>query len=296
MREVRLDEPLVARLYERGHAHRWGVRLDRFSAALAASVSKAFPAGCPRADQLERYLMGLHLEDMALSCACADGHEGAWEHFIREYRPALYRAADAIDHTGRARELADGLYGELFGLTVRDGERQSLFRYFHGRSTLATWLRAVLAQRHVDRVRAVRKLHPLPPEDHATSSPAVRSDLEVDRTRFQAAMRAAIGAATQRLEPRDRLRLACYYAHGLTLAHIGRGLGEHEATVSRNLARTRRALRRDVERQLRHEHGMGDSAIEECFALVVDDAGHLDLAEVLSESSVRKNAVNDRST
>ena len=30
------------------------------------------------------------------------------------------------------------------------GERRSLFRYFQGRSSLATWLRAVLAQRYVD--------------------------------------------------------------------------------------------------------------------------------------------------
>ena len=36
----------------------------------------------------------------------------------------------------------------------RAGERQSLFRYFHGRSSLTTWLRAVLAQRHVDRLRS----------------------------------------------------------------------------------------------------------------------------------------------
>ena len=75
-----------------------------------------------------------------------------------EYRPVLYRAADALDRHGGAREVADSLYAELFGIKNASGERQSLFRYFQGRSSLATWLRAVLAQRYVDRLRAQRRL------------------------------------------------------------------------------------------------------------------------------------------
>ena len=44
----------------------------------------------------------------------------------------------------------------------RDGERQSLLRYFHGRSSLGTWLRALLAQRQVDRIRQTLRLDSLP--------------------------------------------------------------------------------------------------------------------------------------
>ena len=71
-----------------------------------------------------------------------------------EYRPVLYRAADALDRSGGAREVADSLYAELYGIKDAPGERRSLFHYFQGRSSLATWLRAVLAQRYVDRLRA----------------------------------------------------------------------------------------------------------------------------------------------
>ena len=53
-----------------------------------------------------------------------------------------------------------------------------------------------------------------------------------------------------RLSDRDRLRLAWYYQQGMTLAQIGRLCHEHEATVSRHLSRTRKALRVDVEAQL----------------------------------------------
>src|SRR5471032_2333407 len=115
--------------------------MRRFADALDASAER----GCADRDSraLERCLSALHLEDLALACACAAGDEGAWEHFVLEHRPLLYRAADAIDPGGGARELADSLYADLFGLRDREGERQSLFRYFHGRSRLSTWLRAV---------------------------------------------------------------------------------------------------------------------------------------------------------
>ena len=106
---------VIERLHRSAHADRWGVPLDRFGAALERSAGKAFPVA-PAPRELERYLGSLHLEDVALACACASGHDGAWEHFVREHRPLLYKAADAIDPTGGSHELADSLYGELFGL------------------------------------------------------------------------------------------------------------------------------------------------------------------------------------
>ena len=167
-----ISQKLAEELYRSAHANRWGIPVERFAAALQVSVDRAAPADAGR------YLRGLHLEDLALACACADGDERAWEHFVREQRPVLYRAADALDPSGGAREAADSIYAELYGLPRasgstrestggrgRDGERQSLFRYYHGRSSLKTWLRAVLAQRHVDGIRAVRRLDPLPEED-----------------------------------------------------------------------------------------------------------------------------------
>ena len=163
------DREMVERLYRKAQADRWSLPIDAFAVALEASARKAFaaapgetPPSAVDGRQLERYLDSLHVEDLALACACARGSELAWEHFIREFRPGLYRAADAIDPSGGSRDLADSLYGELFGLDVRDGERRSHFRYFHGRSSLATWLRAVLSQRHIDRLRSVRRHDPLP--------------------------------------------------------------------------------------------------------------------------------------
>ena len=238
-------------------------------------------------------------EDVELARACAEGDEQAWERFVLTYRPILYRAADALDPSGGAREIADSLYAELFGLRERDGERLSLFRYFQGRSSLATWLRAVLAQRFVDRVRAGRRVESLPDDEVATSAatPAVEL-IDPERPRRLALMQQALTRAIGGLESRDRLRFACYYAQDLTLAQTGTLLGEHEATCSRQLARTRKALRADVERQL-HADGLDAGAIAECAAALSEDAGPLDIKELLgrpsASSGLRKESPADRS-
>jgi RNA polymerase sigma-70 factor (ECF subfamily) len=274
----RLPESTVAHLHRKARADRWAVAVGDFAAVLERSIGKAF-AGEPDARETERYLSGLHLEDLALACACASGHDGAWEHFVQEHRPVLYKAADAIDPSGGARELADALYGELFGLTERDGMRRSLFEYFHGRSSLSTWLRAVLAQRHVDRVRNVRRYESLPDED---DSVLARSDTGRRLSSgYVELMRRMVTAVVARLAPKDRLRLAYYYAHELTLAQIGRALGEHEATVSRNIARVRREIRAGVEAGLRDVEHMSAAKIEECFAAVLEDVGSLDVSDLL---------------
>jgi RNA polymerase sigma factor (sigma-70 family) len=290
-----IDEKLGERLYRQAKGARRRVSISRFTQALESSAERAFGGPSRDARELERYLVSLHLEDLALACACADGDEDAWEHFVREQRPLLYRAADALDPGGGARDLADSLYADLFGLSSRAGERQSLFRYFHGRSSLTTWLRAVLAQRYVDRLRTNRRLEALPDEESSAALPAPARPIEPDRDRYLGLIRQALERAMASLAARDRLRLACYYAQQLTLAQTGRMLGEHEATASRQLARTRRAIRDAVERHLRMV-GLSDAEITQCFQCVTEDAGPLDLRDLLDVGSGGKKSTLDRST
>ncbi len=294
-----IDEALVRQLHARARADRWPVPVARFAETLVASARKRFEGVEPTPADLEFYLSGLHLEDLALACACAEGDEAAWEHFVREFRPTLYRTADALDPSGGVRELADGLYADLFGLTERDGARQSLFRYFHGRSSLATWLRAVLSQRRIDRLRVARREDVLPEDDGPTPIRDRQSPPDPERDRDTEAMRGALERTIASLPPDDRLRLRCYYGQGLTLAAIGRLFGEHEGTASRHLTRIRRGVRDEVERRLRDEAGLSDAAIVRCVASVVADAGPLDLSALLGadedEPGARKKSPAARS-
>jgi RNA polymerase sigma factor (sigma-70 family) len=281
-----LDDALVERLYATAKADRWSLPVAQFRAALEASVARAFGGRTPAAREVERYLTALHLEDLGLAWACAAGSEAAWDHVVLEYRPILYRSADALDASGSAREVADSLYGELFG--------RSLFRYFHGRSSLATWLRSVLAQRFVDWTRSRKRLDPLPVEESAAELSAPPAP-DPDVAGYRQLMQRALGDAVGRLAPRDRMRLGCYYAQQLTLAEIGRLLGEHEATVSRQLAKARRTIREDVERTLRAEAGLADEAIARCFEVAVEDAGELDLSRTFGSTEGGKKTLPERS-
>jgi len=133
-------------------------------------------------------------------------------------------------------------------------------------------------------------LDPLP-DDAEVASPAKppEPDRTGDAVRFERALSETVSA----LDARDRLRLGCYYAQELTLAQTGRVLRESEATASRQLARTRRAIREDVERRLRAE-GLDEAHIAQCFAEVADDVGTLDLSKMLGETA-RKKTEPDRS-
>jgi RNA polymerase sigma-70 factor (ECF subfamily) len=286
---------LALRLHARAGASRWGLSPEAFATALSASARRAFGDRQPVPYELERFLLSLNLADLALACACAEGHGSAWDHLMAAYRPALYRMADHLDGTGGARELADAIWADLYGIAGNPGSRRSLLTSFHGRSTLATWLRSVLAQRHVDRFRTRRRERALPEDDAPAAIPAAQSTPDPERSRHVSLMRQGLSAALADVAPRERLRLRCYYAEGLTLAETGRVTGEHEATVSRQLARTRGVLRAALERFLASTAGLDSRQIAECFASLTADAGPLDLTDMLGGGDGRKKRPVDRS-
>jgi predicted DNA-binding protein YlxM (UPF0122 family) len=112
------------------------------------------------------------------------------------------------------------------------------------------------------------------------------------RAELVALFRRTLEVALGLLDPRDKERLRMYYAAEQTLAEIGRQLSEHESSVSRNLERTRRALRNDVEQALRTitdsvngarpGAGLSDEQIALCFEYAAEDAP-IDLDQLLPE-------------
>ena len=264
----------------------WNLTLEQFTAALERSVARRFPHSRASTKAIEQYLEALHASDLALALACGAGNAVAWDLFVAQFRPELYRAAQAIVGRGTgdadARDLADSLYAELYGLRESEGNRKSLFEYFHGRSKLATWLRAVLAQRYVDEIRRARRTEPLEnesgePRDGVEASaadahaPSVNLPLDAGRAKYLAILQAILTTTIGALDARDRLRLAYYYTDDRTLAEIGKLLGEHEATVSRKLDRTRREVRERVQALLRDEKKMSAEQVRLCCEYARDE-------------------------
>jgi RNA polymerase sigma-70 factor len=305
---------LVEWLHARANAARWGLSRERFEIALERSIGKRLATGALTPSSLEEYLAALHLEDLALASACADGCEGAWEHFYATYRNYLRAAGAAILRRGAdsaaACELADSLFADLYGLGTGKSAPRSLFRYFHGRSSLKTWLRAVLAQRHIDSLRAGRRFEELPEDDAPDAlrktPPGPQLPLaDPHRRRYVALFTRALGAAFECLEPPEKERLRLYYSEEKTLAEIGRLLGEHESSVSRHLDRTRRDLRERVENFLRNgfaaangssaQPGLSDAEIALCFEYCAEDAP-IDLEKFLPRSKPTGPAAGKRTS
>src|SRR5215467_5999648 len=155
----------IQQLFLETPSDHWHLSFQSFCAALNRGAVKRFGDKPPSIERIQEYFATLHVRDLALACACADGSENAWNDFIGEYRCYLRMAAAAIlrhpPDDPMATELADSLFADLYGISGSKAGGRSLFRYFHGRSSLKTWLRAVLAQRHIDAVRAGKKFESL---------------------------------------------------------------------------------------------------------------------------------------
>src|ERR1700693_2844637 len=283
----------------------WGVSTERFTEEWARCAEARFRGEKPSVEKLNAYVGALWLKDLGLACACADGVAAAWEHFVGIYRGYLRACAGAMlkrsASAPEAQELADSLFAELYGLSAE--KRGSLLRYFHGRSSLKTWWRAVLAQRHVDKIRVGRKFEALEDEDGGRENaklPVAGKVLQVadpHRDRYLLRFTTALQIALKNLDARDSEALRMYYAEGKKLAEIGRILGEHESSVSRRLEKVRGNVRRAVEETLRggaeavngdgRSGGMSEAEITLCFEYGAEDAP-IDLDKLFSRSVERK--------
>jgi DNA-directed RNA polymerase specialized sigma24 family protein len=84
---------------------------------------------------------------------------------------------------------------------------------------LTTWLRAVLAQRHVDYLREARRAEALANRADQPDPVAIEST-DGESARYLRVIGVAIENALSALAARDRTRLAYYYRQGLKLREM----------------------------------------------------------------------------
>jgi RNA polymerase sigma-70 factor len=280
----------IERLYRQSGAANWKLPEDLFADALYRSYARRQESGLEFAssDQVDAFLDSLFVDDLALAAACREGNESAWREFLKSYRMVAEGAARAlISDPAAARELADSLYADLYGLRQNNGARNSPLDRYHGRSPLSAWLRTVIARRAADSWRAL-KIHE-PMDDAAERSlnhnlscePQAPADPQ--RGRYLAMLCASLKYSIAKLPASDRLRISYYYLQELTLAQIGSLMGEHESTISRKLAQTRARIREAVEKNLRDEYHLSADQISSCFEYATED-WPFNLAEVLAQA------------
>jgi RNA polymerase sigma-70 factor, ECF subfamily len=259
---------LLAELHAKSGCEKFGLAPESLSAILCEVATKYLPGGGSQAEA-RAFLLTLRVEELALARACAAGSNPAWELFMTRYREKLYQSALRIAREdSAARDLADSLYAELYGTTLRGGERVSKLASFTGRGSLEGWLRTVLAQEFVNRYRRTKRMVSLDEEnEEGMQFAAVESELAPPR---DSRLESATDTALARLSSEDRLVLAAYYLDGRTLAEVGRLLGVHESTVSRKVDKLAKSLRRKILAGMLRQ-GMARRQAEEALEVDVRD-------------------------
>lgn len=235
---------VVRELHLASGGEKFGLDFEQFHAILERIAAKYLPAGSDAADACDFY-KSLRVEELALARACAAGHETAWNTFLSRYREKLYDMALHIaKESSAARDLADSVYADLYGMSQRNGERVCKLGSYAGRGSLEGWLRTVMAQEFVNRYRKQRRLVSLDEENAAgVQFAAVESERSPG---IDPRLEAAVGAALAALTAEDRFMLASYFLDERTLADIARTLGVHESTISRKLDKLAKSLRKQT--------------------------------------------------
>jgi RNA polymerase sigma-70 factor, ECF subfamily len=241
-----------------------------FVVVLEQVAAKYLPSGATQNDVRE-LCSGLRVEELALARGCAAGNDHAWEVFLTRYRTTLYDAARGIvREEARAKELADSLYADLYGLKVNGSDRVSKLSSYMGRGSLAGWLRTVLAQEYVNRYRAGRRLVSLEEQTEAGVQFAAAVPEALTTPASDTRLEAATDAALSALSAEEKFILAAYYLDERTLAEIARALRVHESTICRKLEKTAKNLRKTILSELMRS-GLSRQAAEEALEADVRD-------------------------
>jgi len=252
---------IIRELLEKSGGERYGLTVASFEVILEEVANKYTP-GSTRQQKTQLW-RELRLEELALARGCSAGHEYAWQHFLTRYREKLYDIARGITkEDSSARDLADSIYADLYGMAEKEGRRVSRLNFYMGRGSLEGWLRTVVAQEFVNRYRKTKRLVSLEEESEegvqfaSTAAPAPQI---ADRRLGE-----ATDEALDQLPTEDRLILAAYYLDDRTLTEIGRMVGVHESTISRRLEKLLKNLRKQVMTGLQ-ARGMNRGQAEEAL-------------------------------
>ena len=259
----------VERFYKQSGAEELNFTRSEFVEMLEDVLHRSLGQGYSRAER-EQFLLGLRWEDLALAQACARGVEHAWDQFLVLYREKLFRVALGIaGDESVARELADSLYADLFGMRGGQDGRRSKLESYTGRGSLEGWLRTVLAQEYVNRYRSQRRFVPFVETVEVQTYEEVLKEASPSE---QARVTQITDAVLAALSPEEQFLLAAYYLDSRTLSEIGRMLGLHESTVSRRLEKVTSRLRKEIIKGLCRT-GMSKAKAEELLKVDVRDLG-----------------------
>jgi RNA polymerase sigma-70 factor (ECF subfamily) len=229
---------LEARLAEQhaGAEARWpDVCVDprRFVTHWAAQLCRASDVGAA-VDQL-------HLSDLYLAFACAEGNTCA----LREFGTLLSSVAGAVRSVDGTPSFVDEVLQRLrTRVLVPDDGRAPRILDYAGRGSLENWLRAGALRLALNARRDARRgPEPLPDASlWEPAAPTADRTLELLRGRYAADFGRALREAFGSLEAGERNVLRMHFLEGLSLNQIAAMYQVNKSTISRRMAKARETL------------------------------------------------------
>jgi RNA polymerase sigma-70 factor (ECF subfamily) len=179
--------------------------------------------------------------DLPLVSACLRGDAAAWETFVSRYRQCVLAFALCLaKNESVAQEIASSVWADLYG-----SGRSSKLRAYSGRGSLEGWLRTLVAQAYADLYRKERRFVAMDEDSFRDLS---------EETAFESTdgrLEQALDKALCELTGEQRLVLTAHYLEGRTFAEIGRMLGAHESSVSRQSKKSLELVRKRTAHYLR---------------------------------------------
>jgi RNA polymerase sigma-70 factor len=254
----------------------------------------------------------LHGPDLYLATACIQSNPGgltdpetrdsaalAWSTLEKRYKKFVADSIRVFKQTNFAiADLADTIFADLY---LPDRSGFSRIASYDGRSSLSTWLRAVVSNRVINIRQSIIHSQSANMTYELPDEPALgRIDSAVRTRRYQRALQNSLQMACRVLTPQERLMVLWRYEEGIKLGQIAQRLGIHQSNVTRQLVRVQNKLREEATSILAKLHGLSEQAIRECIEDAVDNPRNelsiLDLirnASASSRSTIRSTAGPD---
>jgi RNA polymerase sigma-70 factor (ECF subfamily) len=228
-------------------------------------------------DRRHGQLARLVLDDLYLALACADGDDDAWREVERAHFAFIRDFAGRFLHGAEAEDLAAAVIADLW-------QRRKIAQ-FQGRSSLRTWLGAVVTRMALNARASPRLRAAATAPDLATVDPPAPPAVGDDEGRALARL---MQQAIDRLDAEEKLLLLFHYEQGLSLDAMAPLLGASKATLSRRISALRDRLRQNVETMAVAERGPRGA---ESLRPAIDRAhAEFDLAALLGGARVKGGA------
>jgi RNA polymerase sigma-70 factor, ECF subfamily len=268
-------DTLIAQGYAQAYARHGdlGLTAEAFAFHLYAIIGRRAGANAPAYTACE-LISRLHLDDLYLAAACAQGSDAAWRCFTLTYGGHIRKVSLSVCRSrAAAYDLADSLMGHVF---LPDTTGRCRMASYEGLSPLSAWLAAIIRHRASNERRL--KADDMESLDIVKGEPddsSIRkTEAEIRAGKYRRLMDDSFDEAIGLLSDRERLILCLRFERELRVSDIARQFGVTPHAITQQIDRSGQKLRRRILYLLRTRHRLGPSVVAECVADLLNDPGH----------------------